>query len=361
MPTDTPPTDILCPFDLHADPMAGVLNCELADDPHYTGLEVQWFDDAEHGRGVLVFLARRADRLVDYYVEPGLRVDRANYVLGAGIGEWTELTFRAAELDVDPSGVRCHVAFTDLAGRDIEVEVDDRRPGERATGSLLAPVGSTIEQPESLLLVHLHGFDLVRRGEVEPRVSIDGRPASTGALPGRALHGRELIKYAAPLTVITLNRAHDGPLRRVSAGDGVRMDVHGIAALEEHADGDRVRLELRPSLPDIEALPDQHTRTGDWRVFPGDLPELAGGRWQVHRDGDQVAIDLEVTRGWRPGPLPPLMRTVTTVLPVFRRWPTTYRWRGVVTLGQQPSLRSGWERTAGGGGDAYRRATGSGG
>jgi hypothetical protein len=360
VPTATPPTGILCPFDLHVDPMARFLNCELADDPHYTGLEVQWFDDAEHGRGMLVFLERRADRLVDYYLEPGLRVDRANYVLGAGTGEWTELSFTAAELDVDPSGVRCHVAFTDLAGRDIEVEVDDRRPGERATGSLLAPVGSAIDEPGSLLLVHLHGFDLVRRGEIGPRVSIDGRQASTGVLPGRALHRRELIKYAAPLSVITLNRSQDGPLRRVCERDGVRVDVHGIAALEGRANDDRVRFELRPSFPDLEALPDQHTRTGDWRVLPGGLPALAGGRWQVQRDGEQVVIDLEVTKGWRPGPLPPLMRTVTTVLPVFRRWPTTYRWRGVVTLGEQPSLRSAWERT-GGGGAAYRRATGSGG
>ena len=360
MPTDTPPRGILCPFDLHVDPMARFLNCELADDPHYTGLEVQWFDDPEQGRGMLVFLERRADRLVDYYVAPGLQVDRANYVLGAGTGEWTQASFDVAELEIDPTGVRCHVAFTDLSGRDIEVEIDDRRPGDRATGSLLAPVGSAIDEPGSLLLVHLHGFDLVRSGQEAPRVVIDGRPAATGVLPGRALHGRELIKYAAPLAVITLNRSQDGPLRRVSDGDGVRLDVDGIAALEAHANDDRVRFELRPSFPDVETLPDQHTRTGDWRVFPGDLPELAGGRWRVDRDGDEVAIDLEVTRGWRPGPLPPLMRTVTTVLPVFRRWPTTYRWRGVVTLGEQPSLRSGWERT-GGGGAAYRRATGSGG
>jgi hypothetical protein len=358
VPTATPPHGILCPFDLHADPMARFLNCELADDPHYTGLEVQWFDDAEHGCGMLVFLERRADRLVDYYVDPGLRVDRANYVLGAGTGAWTETSFEVAELEIGPTGVRCHVAFTDLSGRDIEVEIDDRRPGDRATGSLLAPVGSAIEEPASLLLVHLHGFDLVRRSERAPRVRIDGRQASTGVLPGRALHGRELIKYAAPLTVITLNRSQGGALRRVSDGDGVRLDADGIAALEAHANDDRVRLELRPSFPDVETLPDQHTRTGDWRVFSGEMPGLAGGRWRVDRDGDQVTIDVEVTRGWRPGPLPPLMRTVTTVLPVFRRWPTTYRWRGVVTLAEQPSLRSGWERT-GKGGSAYRRATGS--
>jgi hypothetical protein len=53
------------------------------------------------------------------------------------------------------------------------------------------------------------------------------------------------------------------------------------------------------------------------------------------------------------------MRLVTTVVPVFRRWPTTYCWHADVHLGAAPTMSSRWERTAAGGGDAYRRATGS--
>jgi hypothetical protein len=56
------------------------------------------------------------------------------------------------------------------------------------------------------------------------------------------------------------------------------------------------------------------------------VPALTGGTWRATRDGDEVHLALEVTRRWRPGPLPPLMRTVTSLVPVFRRWPTTYRW-----------------------------------
>jgi hypothetical protein len=34
--------------------------------------------------------------------------------------------------------------------------------------------------------------------------------------------------------------------------------------------------------------------------------------------------------------------------PVVRGWPTTYRWTGTVTLGNQPTLTARWERKPGG-------------
>jgi hypothetical protein len=51
------------------------------------------------------------------------------------------------------------------------------------------------------------------------------------------------------------------------------------------------------------------------------------------------------------------MRVVITVVPVFRRWPTTYRWRAVLGPGGQTT--GGWRRVGSAGGDDYRRATGT--
>lgn len=350
-------TELPCPFDLSADLLTGFCNAELSDDPHYDGIEVQWFDDDAHGTGLLVFIQRRDSGLVDYYHSPGLVLDRATYVLGSGTGAWTETTFDPGRLDIGPDGIVCQVAFTDVDGRTIEVVIDDRRPEPRTTGQLLAPVGSAIDHPASLLLVHLHAFDLVRAGDPPPRIVIDGRPAATGQLPGKRLHGRELVKYAAPLQAITVNRTQDAPLATVTAGDGARLEGEGLASLAAGDPEHPVSLRFRPVFPDLTSIPDQHRRTGRWRVYGGDAPELCGGTWQLARDGDQVHLALEVEEGWRPGPLPPLLRMVTTVVPVFRRWPTTYRWSATVTLGDEPRIRSGWERTAGTDG-SYLRATG---
>jgi hypothetical protein len=247
--------------------------------------------------------------------------------------------------------------FRDRDGRLIEARFDDRGGRPRRRGRLLAPVGDGIEAPRSLLLVHLHGFDLLHRGgPVAAEVRIDGRLAAFGSLPGRALHRRELVKYASPVDVITLNEAQDGrPLPRLDPGS-VRTADGGIATVLAGAGEHRVRLELRPAFPDVTTLVDDAGAVGSWRVYAEGVPPLTGGTWMVVRRRGEVRIGLEVTERWRPGRLPPLLALVTRVVPVFRRWPTTYRWRATVTLGEDPTMVSHWERT-GERDDSYRRAT----
>ena len=375
----TPP--VTCPFTLTVEPLARFLNCEL-DDPVYDGLELQWFDDPQHCTGMLAFLSRRADRRVDFYADPALTLDRSRFAIGAGIGSWNTTTFDAAHLALADDGVDAEVRFHDREGRLIEARFHDRegrliearfhdrhdphdrhdrhdphgRPHRR--GALLAPVGSGIDEPLSLLLVHLHGFDLLRRGRTSTaEVRIDGRSASFGTLPGRALHRRELVKYAGPVDVITLNEARDGALPTPAPGSVRRVDG-GIASVVAGQGPSRVRLEFRPAFPDVAALRDGETADGRWRIYPEKLPPLTGGTWRAARSDDVVTLELDVTERWRPGRLPALMELVTRVVPVFRRWPTTYRWRATVTLGEAPTMVSRWERT-GERDDSYSKATGT--
>lgn len=338
------------PFDLTVDPIASFVNFELADDPTYDGLELQWFDDALHGTGMLAFLSRRADRKVDYYYQPGLTLDHVSYVIGAGTGSWLVTNFAAARLEISSDGIDVQVEFVDSDGRLIEVRVDDRDGRRRRRAHLLAPVSAGIERPNALLLVWLRGFDLVRASG-QAAIRIGGRDASIGRLPGAALHRRRLIKYGAPLCAVQLNRNHSGPLH-----DGA--STASVDTLVVTQAGHTARLALDPALPDLSALPDGATADGAWRIEV-DGAALTGGRWRASRDGQDVRIGMDVDQRWKPHSLPLLMRVVTRVLPVFRQWPTTYRWRATIRLGPVPSMASAWERTQTDGGDAYRRATGS--
>ena len=355
-----PAPDLLWPFGLAVEQGPLVLNCEL-DDPVYEALELQWFDDAEHGTGMLAFLQRREDRRVDYYVEHGLTVDRAGYELGGGTGRWVETTFTRAWLEIGDDGVVAQACFTDVDGRAIEVAVDDRGAGSRRPGELLAPVGAGVDKPRALLLVYLYGFDLVRRGRLEPVIRIGGRVASPGRLPGGWLHRRHLIKAAGPLTVARLCPVpgEDADPAEVVASGTVHVDGSGTrltGASAEHGDSS-AQLRLEPGLPGLAGLPEGSETTGAWHVSL-DGRKITGGRWHATRHGDEVDLGLDVTRRWRPPPgLPPLMRIVTRVIPLFRRWPTTYRWRATVTLGDPPTMTSRWERLGDERGEAYRRAT----
>ncbi len=355
-------TGLLCPFDLTVDQIARFLNAELTDDPVYDGIELQWFDDAWHGTGMLAFLSRRVDRRVDYYVDPGLTLDRSSYQLGGGTGRWVTTDFEQARLEVDTDGVVADVRFTDVDGRTVEVAVDDRGTGKRHGGELLAPVGSGIDDPASLLLVYLHGFDLLRRGGRPPRIRIDGRPASTGALPGGVLHRRHLIKAAAPLTVATLCRTRTGPLDPVDPDDpgDVRLDdaASGIVGLATRHGEATATLSLDPAFPQLATLAEGRPETGSWRVAV-DGAAITGGDWRAVRHGQRVELELEVTRRWDPPPRQPaLMWLVTRVVPTFRRWPTTYCWAAEISLEEgRAGVSAGWERTGGARDDAYRRAT----
>jgi hypothetical protein len=347
-----------CPFSLKIDELACMLNFELANHPVYDGGELQWFDDDTHGTGMLVFLSRCDSGRIDFYLQKGLRVDRSGYGIGAGIGSWTPIDFDAAHLNVTDDGVDAEARFTDIDGRTIEVRVDDRDGRPRRPAGLLAPVSASIERPVSLLLVWMPRFDLVRATGAPPVVRIDGEDVSTGRLPGMRLHRRHLIKYAAPVVTIELNRAHDDLLPTSRSGGSVLLDQTGLReVVAEHADH-RARLLLDPAVPDLAGLADASNETGRWHIEVNGI-RLTGGQWSVTRAGDDVAVALDVDERWKPGRLPWLMQLVTTVVPVFRRWPTTYRWRASVRCSDEPTLTGRWERTGTERGRGYRRATGS--
>lgn len=357
-----------CPLRFEVTTIPRFLNAELQDHPVYDGIELQWFDDEVRGTGMLAFLSRRSDRRVDYYVQDGLTLAPADYQLGGGTGAWTATRFDEAHLDIEGDGVVASVRFTDVDGRVVEVVADDRAAGPSLGGLVLAPVGSAVHEPASLFLVLMHGFELVRQVGRAPRVRIDGSDVAVGRLPAARLHRRHLVKYAGPLTVGTVCHEQDGPLAPVDVSasspvlGGARvepsLDGQAVAALAAQTpDGTgRGRLDLDPPLPSLDALAPGRSEGAWWVSLDGAV--ITGGRWWAEREGDEVRLGLDVTRRWKPSAtLPLLMRVVTRVLPVFRRWPTTYRWRATVTLGVTPSIRSRWERTARGDHRSYERAT----
>ena len=58
---------------------------------------------------MLVLLSRSSDGKLDVYFEHGLQLDPADYAIGNGLGEWVEIEFETASLDVDAKGVRANV------------------------------------------------------------------------------------------------------------------------------------------------------------------------------------------------------------------------------------------------------------
>ena len=285
------------PTALRVGMLAGMLNFEFAGEEVYDGLELQWYDDATHGTGMLAFLTRRDTGVVDYHYEPGLILNPGIFQLGAGVGVCRQTMFDNALLEIHDDGVRAEASFTDANGRRIEVHIDDRDGRRRKTGSFLAPVSDAITEPTSMLLVWILRFDLVHTGGTA-RARIDGVELNIGALPGERLWRRRLIKYGAPVETLELFP---------SAADDDGTGGVGESAVEP-------RLSFDPLLPDPNALVEGERREGSWSVATV-RSRLTGGTWFAHRTEGRVNLGLDVTERWQPGPLPLLLRVVTSVRP----------------------------------------------
>ena len=334
-----------CPLTLTIAAPVRMLNLELPSHPVYDAAELVWFDDAERGTGMLAFLTRRPDRVVDHYVQPGLRLTPEDFHLGGGSRSWNVTDIDPARLEIGPDGVVAAASFVDVDGRRIELDIDDRDGQRRRRSSLLAPVSADIEVPQSLLVIWMPTFDLVRVTDPPATIRIDGEPVETHRIPLERLHRQRIIKYTSDLLAVEVNR--EGT-RELGTGPGEAVltpDGRAIRAVVAGRDGHRARLLLWPPLPDLTTLRDGELVTGRWGLQV-DEARLVAGPWSARRSADRVELDLDTDTPWQPRGLPWLLWTLTRVVPAFRRWPTTYRWRATVDLTGPLTVTGRWERTS---------------
>ena len=92
---------LVLPIRLGIDPMERLLVASFNDDPDFEGFEPQVFDDSVNGKGMRVLRYRyRKDGKVDVYWQPGVRVDRSTFTVGAGIGDFAETTIEPDHFDI---------------------------------------------------------------------------------------------------------------------------------------------------------------------------------------------------------------------------------------------------------------------
>lgn len=93
----------------------------------------------------------------------------------------------------------------------------------------------------------------------------------------------------------------------------------------------------------LSQLADGDTIVGRWSVSIAGAPST-GGRYRLACVGSRADVELDVTEHWRPQNLPLGMTILTRLMPMFRTWPASSRWRRTVDLGVEPTLSGAWER-----------------
>ncbi len=348
------PRQLVLPIRLGIDPMERLLVASFQGDPEFEGFEPQVFDDPINGRGMRV-LRYRKDGKVDVYWQPGVRVDRSTFTVGTGIGDFAETAIEPAHFEITDRRLDLHLAFTDAQGRKVELRVHEDTHGKSGF-PLLAPVGADVKKPPRLMLVYMPDIDLVRRSGSLVEGRIGDRILSTASLPILLDWHRVLfVRYAAKPVIGTLNPPMSNPLIvEMPAPGSVEVDgmmivvdengnVTNIIVGQEPL---QVKLDFTPGFPNLPEIPDRGSAAGRWTIHTAGV-NITGGSFSASREGDRVAVELDVIENWKPSGLPLAMELFTRIIPTFRTWPATYRWRGAVELGTKPFMSGRWERKGG--------------
>ncbi|VVB96506.1 Uncharacterised protein [uncultured archaeon] len=348
------PRQVVLPVRVGIDPMERLLVASFKGDPEFEGFEPQVFDDPVNGKGMRV-LRYRKDGKVDVYWQSGVYVDRNTFAVGKGIGDFAETIIEPARFEITQRSLDLHVAFTDVQGRMVELRVHEDIQDERGF-PMLAPVGADVEKPPRLMLVFMPSIDLVRRTGSVVEGHIGDRILHPASLPVLLNWQRVWFVRYVPMPVIgTLNPPMNRPVLvdlSISGSaevEGMTVVADGVGSITQISAGQeprQVEMDFLPGFPNLLELPKGGSAAGRWSIrIMGVL--ITGGSYYTLREGDRVAVELDVDEYWKPSGLPICMEIFTRVVRMFRTWPATYRWRGIVELGAEPVMSGAWERKDG--------------
>ena len=339
------------PIKISIDPMERLLVASFKGDPEYTMLEPQVYNDPVNGKGMRVLRYRR-DNKVDVYWQPGVHVERSTISIGAGIGDFMETAIEPAKFEITNKGVDVHFSFNDAQGRKVELKIKENTIKNNRF-PFLAPVGNDIENPQRLFLVNMLGFEFIKRKGTEVIAKIGNRMLFPESFPVlRDFQRVFFMRYSTQPVIGTLNPKMDEPLVFETNFPGsveingmkVLIDKEGkISQLSAGENLCKAEMEFLPGFPDILNMKDGAIESGRW-IYRLSGSIITGGIYNLIRKGNSIEMEIDVTENWKPENLPLSFRIFTFLVKSFRKWPTTYKWKGTLVIDDKFSMNGSWER-----------------
>lgn len=343
------------PFSFKIIPMQKLflINFEKDPDKLYLGLEPQWFDDPDYGRGLRV-VAWRNDGYIDVYQQPDLIKDEDFSLAAKGLGDLIICPMADAYFTISDKGIDVSFAFTDKTGREIEVKITEKNPRPTRPFSLLAPVGSSSEKPTFFPYYLMHSFDFVRRSMTDVKVSINGRFHKPDTFPV-PLNGSKIyfMRYSNDTFLVNWCPAYQGPLKPLSADNtpGIAIDANQTSGEITKVSVERgkhsVVVSFNPPFPNVTRIVDKATLQGQFvMATESEAAGKIGGTYNVVREGEEVQVTMHPSGGWQPKPHTLFLKFLFSAVSIFRTWSKTYVWKAAIKLqpGEPPFMESTWER-----------------
>jgi hypothetical protein len=344
------------PLVLQLSSLRGLLLIDLADDPIYRTLEPQLIEGAD-GVG-LTLLAWRHDGQVELYAEEHVQVDGSGYDgLQQGLAGIQRTTFEPARFEITDDGLKLDIGLVAPNGRRFDLHLHEHLKGGRDHFPLLAPVGGSFTAPAFFPFLWLPTISFVPVRSSEVTLRVDGQPRAVSRLPVPIAGRRRLMaRYDLDAMVCQLNPSWATDPAQTPAGAAGPLhheqrelvDVDGqpaLAGLHVRRGAHTCTVRLDPPLPDPTTVPPSTRLQGAVQLQADGVTELQG-RYELERSSERVTLVVDRIGPWRARQRRPLLWMLFR-LPIFRRWPTTYRWEASLDLTAFPASAwtSRWSRS----------------
>ncbi len=347
---NAPTRKFAIPFRIGIEPMKRLLIADFQNDSAYVSIEPQLFDDEINGKGLRV-LVYRTDKMVDVYLQKGVKVDQETFSIGAGIGVLKETTIEPNLFEINQDGINLHIAFADKNGDVVEMKIKESNTSKKRM-KFLAPVGNDIKIPKQLFLAFMEDFDFVLRKGTAFFARVGDRVLTPSFFP-ISRNGEKVFfaRYSNSPVVGTINPAMNSPLIFQTDKTGL-VEVEGISLLLQNGrvnsmsrkyNGKTISIEFSEGMVNLYELQDGVKHTGKWIYKIADTI-ITGGNSIFLKTGDKVNVHINVTRKWIPENLPLSFQLFTFFVKSFREWPTSYNWKGKVDLSNETILDGQWLR-----------------
>ncbi|WP_280768869.1 hypothetical protein [Salipaludibacillus daqingensis] len=350
---------VVIPFRFSCLPLKklALINFEKKPDTHYIALEPQYFDDLTYGHAYRV-IAYRRDGYVDVYDDMNLMDDKDDSfdVTGKGLCERKKVGMEHTKFEKENDQIFLSFQFTDKYGRQIRVEITEHTSKKTNGINLLAPVGSSTENPSYLPLFFLYDFDFVRKRKTKAKVIIDGNPITIDNFPyplAKDFQLRYYTRYSEDCQIIEFANATNEVLKEYTA-DANRKVVSDSLEYQFGEDRSLEKILLKDSnhdliveftggFPDVRSLMNPSDFKGTFKISADEKMGYVSGEYSVRREDSSVTIELIPSDGWAAIPNSLFTKMMFSKKSLFCNWPKTYRYIQQINLTTLESS-SRWER-----------------
>lgn len=353
-------SSVIIPFSFSYVPLKklALINFEKNPDSKYLALEPQYFDGEGYGKAYRV-IAYRHDGYVDVYDDMNLEdsKDDASFdVVGKGLCERKKVVIDNARFEKVDGRIIISFQFTDKYGREIVTKFSEHTSKKSNGVNLLAPVGSSTQDPSYLALFFLYNFDFVRKYKTKVEVTIDGKSFTPDNFPyplPKDFQWRYYTRYSEDCQIIEFANAKNCILGEYTLDESNKVEEDSLE-YQFNECGYLKKISLKGSkhpcvvefdggFPDVRTVSNLSEYKDKFKVKPSETMGFVSGDYSVKREGNLVKIELIPSGGWSAEPTTLFTKMMFAEKSLFRNWPKTYKYTQTINVTTLEST-SQWER-----------------